>query len=106
MYIKRYLEEQILKASNQFSVVMLTGARQTGKSTMLMRIKEKERAYVSLRDRRNRMLAENDPTLFFQTFGDCLLIDEFQEVPSLLDEMLVIIEKRSFPGSNTGACSG
>ena len=44
------------------------------------------------------MLAENDPTLFFQTFGDCLLIDEFQEVPSLLDEMLVIIEKKKLSG--------
>ena len=40
MYIKRHLEKEILKASKNYPVVMVCGARQVGKSTMLNHIKE------------------------------------------------------------------
>ena len=94
MYIERVLEKQILKASEQYPVVMLCGQRQVGKSTMLFRIKSEQRQYVTLDDRNAKRLAENDPELFFETYGDCLLIDEFQRVPSLLIEIKKIVDRR------------
>ena len=94
MYIERVLEKQILKASEQYPVVMLCGQRQVGKSTMLFHIKSEQRQYVTLDDRNAKRLAENDPELFFETYGDCLLIDEFQRVPSLLIEIKKIVDRR------------
>ncbi len=48
MYIKRYLEEQILTASNYYPVVMVCVERQVGKSTMLYHIKKENIKYVTL----------------------------------------------------------
>lgn len=103
MYIERVLEKQILKASEQYPVVMLCGQRQVGKSTMLFHIKSAERMYVTLDDRNAKRLAEHDPELFFETYGDCLIIDEFQRVPSLLLEIKKIVDRRRLMGE---PCNG
>ena len=87
MYISRHLEQSIREASRDYPVVMVSGARQVGKSTMLHHIMEPERRYVTLDDANARRLALQDPVLFFETYGAPLLIDEFQRVPSLLLEM-------------------
>lgn len=87
MYIKRFLEKQIIKASGQYPVVMVCGQRQVGKSTMLHHIMNKKRKYVTLDDFNAFRLATTDPALFFDTYGDCLLIDEFQRAPNLLLEI-------------------
>ena len=98
MYIKRHLEEQIIKASKYYPVVMVCGQRQVGKSTMLNHIKEPERRYVTLDDMNARRLAEQDPALFFETYGCPLLIDEFQRVPSVLIEMKRIVDEKALKG--------
>lgn len=100
MYIKRHLEEQILDASRYYPVVMVCGQRQVGKSTMLNHIKEPNRRYVTLDDGNARRLATNDPTLFFETYGYPLLIDEFQRVPSLLLEMKKIVDQKALGGED------
>lgn len=87
MYIKRHLEESILKSSAEYPALMLCGQRQVGKSTMLYHIKEATRTYVSLDDINARRLAESDPGLFFETYTPPVLIDEFQRVPSILLEI-------------------
>lgn len=100
LYIKRHLEEQILDASRYYPVVMVCGQRQVGKSTMLNHIKEPNRRYVTLDDGNARRLATNDPTLFFETYGYPLLIDEFQRVPSLLLEMKKIVDQKALGGED------
>lgn len=100
MYIARNIEESILKTSKEYPVVMVCGQRQVGKSTMLNHIKESERKYVSFDDRNARRLAETDPTLFFETYGYPILIDEFQKVPSILDTIKDIIDKLSYEGKD------
>lgn len=98
MYIKRHLENQITKASKYYPVVMVCGARQVGKSTLLNHLREDDRNYVSLDDMNARRLAENDPTLFFETYGLPILIDEFQRVPSILLEIKRIVDKKALNG--------
>lgn len=98
MYIKRHLENEILKASKYYPVVMVCGQRQVGKSTMLNHIREDNRRYVSLDDMNARRLAETDPELFFETYGLPILIDEFQRVPSILLEIKKIVDEKALNG--------
>lgn len=100
MYIKRHLEERVLEASQYYPVVMVCGQRQVGKSTMLNHIREPERRYVTLDDGNARRLAENDPALFFETYGYPLLIDEFQRVPSILLEIKRIVDQKALDGED------
>lgn len=99
-YIKRGMEDMILKVSGQYPVVMVCGQRQTGKSTMLKHISEPDRVYVSFDRLETRRLAENDPALFFETYGHKLLIDEFQRVPSILLAMKDIVDSAQDNGED------
>lgn len=92
-YIKRSLERKFLKMSETFKVVMVTGARQVGKSTMLKHLaKDSERKYVSMDDADLRELANRDPKLFFQMYQPPLLIDEVQKAPALFEEIKIICD--------------
>ena len=97
MYIKRNIEEAIIK---EYPVVMVCGQRQVGKSTMLNHIKENNRRYVSFDDRQAKRLAETDPTLFFETYGYPILIDEFQKVPTILETIKDISDKLGYEGKD------
>ena len=64
MYLSRTLESAFLDASTQFPVLLLTGPRQVGKTTLLQHLCGKERRYVTLDDLTLRELASEDPVLF------------------------------------------
>nr|WP_297395468.1 ATP-binding protein [uncultured Peptostreptococcus sp.] len=100
MYIKRFLEEQVLEASKSYPIVMVCGQRQVGKSTMLYHIKEGDRTYITLDDINARRLAETDPALFFETYPAPLIIDEFQRVPSLTMELKRIVDEKALKGQD------
>jgi predicted AAA+ superfamily ATPase len=84
MYVPRTLEPAIVRASQQFPVVLLTGARQVGKTTLLRQLSQDGRAYVTLDDPLVLSLAKSDPALFMQRFPPPVLIDEIQYAPELL----------------------
>ena len=84
MYVPRTLEPAIVRASQQFPVVLLTGARQVGKTTLLRHLSQDGRAYVTLDDPLVLSLAKSDPALFMQRFPPPVLIDEIQYAPELL----------------------
>lgn len=61
-YIKRELEQVVLEVSKEYPVVILTGPRQVGKTTMLQKLMQgSERNYVTLDDLNERALAQSDP---------------------------------------------
>jgi predicted AAA+ superfamily ATPase len=83
-YIPRYLERKILDLSGFFKAVLVTGQRQTGKTTMLKHLAEgQNRGYVSLDNPADRELAKNDPSYFLQIHKPPLMIDEVQYAPEL-----------------------
>ena len=85
MYIARNIEQTINRISNQFKVLLLTGARQVGKTTLLKHLAQNSnRTYVTLDDLAVRSLALSDPALFLQRYTPPLLIDEIQYAPQLL----------------------
>lgn len=98
MYIKRQIEDTILNASETFPAVLLTGPRQTGKSTVLKHLSEEARTYVTLDDPQIRYLASNSPELFFQRFQPPLLIDEIQYAPQLFPYIKMICDERQENG--------
>jgi len=98
-YIDRELEEKVKAVSREYSCIMLTGARQTGKTTLLKKIAEKDRNYVTLDDLEERHLAQTDPALFLQLHSIPLLIDEAQYAPQLFPYIKIEIDKGIPPGS-------
>jgi predicted AAA+ superfamily ATPase len=95
MYINRLLTNYVLKASKTFPVVLLTGPRQSGKTTLLRKISEAKRSFVSLDDLVIRDLALSDPKLFFQRFQPPLFIDEIQYAPNLLSYIKISVDERT-----------
>ena len=96
MYIKRVMEKTIKKMVNEFPVIVISGARQVGKSTMLQMIKEDNMNYVTLDDLDARNLALSDPKYFFFFFSHPLLIDEIQYAPNLLPYIKMIVDDEKF----------
>ena len=93
-YIHRSLERKFLKMSSAFKVVMVTGARQVGKSTMLKYLaQDTGRTYVSMDDADIRDLAERDPKLFFQMYKPPILIDEVQKAPALFEQIKILCDE-------------
>ena len=78
MYIKRALEELIIKISKTFPVLLVTGPRQVGKTTLLQYLADENRKYVTLDDPEVRFLAKTDPALFMQRYTPPVLIDDMQ----------------------------
>ena len=65
-YMERSLERKFLRMSSFFKAVLVTGARQVGKTTMLKNLaKEQNRTYVSMDNTMTRILAKSDPVFFF-----------------------------------------
>ena len=85
-YIERELERKFIKLNKVFKAILLTGARQVGKTTMLKQLaKDEKRTFVTMDDIQNRTLAQSDPKLFFQMYKPPILIDEVQKAPELFE---------------------
>lgn len=97
MYIQRTIETAIKRMNASFPVVMITGARQVGKTTVF-KCCETERHYVSLDTLENRKLAKENPALFLQRFEAPLLIDEIQYAPELLPYIKAIVDEKQEKG--------
>lgn len=93
-YIHRTLERKFLKMSSAFKVVMVTGARQVGKSTMLKTLaQDTGRTFASMDDSELRELAQRDPKLFFQIYKPPILIDEVQKAPALFEQVKILCDE-------------
>lgn len=98
MYIPRHIESVVTQASETFSVVMVTGARQVGKTTMLQKLAGEERRYVTLDSPLDRALAIEEPELFLQRHTPPVLIDEFQYAPELLTFIKMYVDRQGKAG--------
>lgn len=91
MFLARTLSASLSRLEAQFPVVLVTGARQVGKSTLLKEA-HPDIPYVSLDDPDLRLLAQNDPKLFVQRFPAPLIIDEVQYAPALFSVLKLVID--------------
>ena len=93
-YMKRSLEKVVMEACNEYQVIIVTGPRQVGKTTMLQKLMEgTNRSYVTLDDLNERALAQSDPEMFFQMHKPPILIDEVQYAPQLFTYIKILADR-------------
>jgi len=83
-YIQRTIEETLKKAANEFPVVVLTGPRQSGKTTVLQHLFSADADYISLEAPDIREAAMRDPRGFLAQHQPPVVIDEVQYAADLL----------------------
>lgn len=100
MYINREIESKIQYLSEHFPVVMICGARQVGKTTVLKRFAELHPGiqYVTLDYPKLRLLAREDPELFLQQYQAPVIIDEIQYAPELLPYIKIKADEKKENG--------
>lgn len=89
---ERTLKNTIKRVSSTFPVLLLTGPRQAGKTTLLEECGD-DRNYVTLDDLEARNLATTDPALFLQAYKTPLTIDEVQYAPQLFPYIKMAVDK-------------
>ena len=98
-YMERALERKFLHMSSFFKAVLVTGARQVGKTTMLKHLAANQnRTYVSMDNTMARALAKSDPMLFFQTYKPPIIIDEIQKAPELFEQIKIMCDENEERG--------
>lgn len=96
----RWQKSSLKEALASRRVVMLTGARQCGKTTLAKTLVDDDVSYRTLDDRTTRQAAESDPHLFVKHVADggVLIIDEVQKVPDLLPAIKQVVDRDNRPG--------
>ena len=92
MYLHRSIESVLVKAINQTKVVLVTGARQTGKTTVIRKVFS-DFNYITLDDENMLILAKTDPPLFFKDQEYPLIIDEVQYAEELFRTIKLIVDR-------------
>ena len=98
-YINRKIEPVVREASKYYSVISVTGPRQSGKSTLLKHLFSDYKEF-SMKDVHIRDYAMNDPVAFLQQTTDGMFIDEVQKAPVLMEYIQGIVDRhpeRRFP---------
>lgn len=98
MYIRREIEQTIDSMLRQLKVVLVTGARQVGKTTVLEERLGDRFSYVTMENPASYDLALSDAVLFFQSQDLPLIIDEVQRVPTLFQTTKWIVDQSSEKG--------
>ena len=97
MYIKRHIEETVNSISKMFGVIMLSGSRQVGKTTLLKTVTEGIK-YVTLDDPILLAQAINEPGTFFKDSPPPIFVDEVQYAPSLFPYIKMHIDSTKEKG--------
>ena len=95
-YKNRSIEKKLNEMKDTYPVIMITGPRQVGKTTLLnylMTTSTEKINFISLDDMKLRIQANDDPELFLRTHETPLIIDEFQYAPNLLSYIKINIDK-------------
>ena len=91
MYIKRAMEEVILQADKTFKATLITGARQTGKSTVLQALFP-NRKNITFDDAYLEEQAKKNPDMFLQINQPPITMDEVQYVPELFRQIKMVCD--------------
>jgi len=94
MFADRTLAQSLKKVTKTFPVVLVTGPRQVGKTTLLEKCAPPSMKYVSLDSLPERALAQEDPALFIQRYAPPVIIDEIQYAPELFTSIKIEVDKQ------------
>ena len=94
----RTLSKVIRRAIKTFPALVVTGPRQSGKTTLLKHLFSKTHRLVTLEDPDVRIRAREDPLKFLEQYHPPVIIDEIQYVPELLSYIKTKIDQKRTPG--------
>lgn len=94
----RWQSKILHKALKTRRVILISGARQCGKTTLAKQLNLPNTSYRTLDDLALKELAENDPRSFVKHQEGTLIIDEIQRVPSLLSAIKIVVDENNRPG--------
>ncbi|MCL2672040.1 MAG: ATP-binding protein [Clostridiales bacterium] len=97
MYIQRHIEPVISRIAKRKPVLVLTGARQVGKSTTLREV-YRDINYISLNRPLVRQSARENPSLFFETYRPPIVVDEIQRAAEMFDYIKDIVDDSKTKG--------
>jgi len=97
-YIKREIENFILKNIDGFPVILITGPRQSGKTTLVKNL-FKNYDYISLENLDYSEFAKEDPKGFLEKYSKNVIFDEIQNVPSLISYIQGIVDEERKPAT-------
>ncbi|MEI8295818.1 MAG: ATP-binding protein [Alphaproteobacteria bacterium] len=97
---QRFIAENLKKAAQDTPVIMMCGARQTGKSTLLMNFGQgiPKLKYKTLDDLTTRSFAQQNPQDFLEGLATPLILDEVQHVPELFQAIKYFVDRDRKPG--------
>lgn len=95
--VTREAVQKIIQLSKSFKAIAITGARQTGKTTLVTEI-FKEKIYVSLENPDTRNFAITDPRGFLANYPNGAILDEVQRVPNLFSYLQEILDESKTKG--------
>ena len=91
MYIKRHIEETVLRRAKMKGAVVVTGARQVGKTTLIENLKP-EIPKVTFDDLPTRQRAINSPSIFFNITPPPIFVDEVQYAPQIFHYIKILLD--------------
>ena len=97
-YYRRSIEQVINEYKEQFPILLLTGPRQVGKSTLFKELFQEEYKYFSLDDPILKEQIVNDPRLFLKNNPEKLIIDEVQYAPSIFPYLKMKVDENREDG--------
>jgi hypothetical protein len=97
LYVKRDIEALLVKHLESFSVIAVSGARQTGKTTLLKHLLKRTHDFVSFDDLNKRNHAVKDPKGFVDSLKDHTVIDEIQYAPDILSYIKIRVDNSRLP---------
>ena len=97
MLYKRHADETIIKLSKMFGAVLVTGARQVGKTTLLKMVANTAK-YVTLDDKIQLASAFEQSNTFFKDNPPPVFVDEVQYAPNLFPQIKIILDRDKLKG--------
>lgn len=94
---ERKMSQELRSASKKYPVVIITGPRQSGKTTLVKSVFP-DKPYANLESLSTRELAETDPIGFLDRFPEGAILDEIQRCPKLLSEIQVRVDEAEISG--------
>ena len=95
--IQREISSKALALAQKFPIIVVTGPRQSGKSTLVKHIFA-QKPYISLEDPDIRLLTETDPRGFLSNYPDGAILDEIQRTPKLFSYLQGIVDAKNQEG--------
>lgn len=92
-YVRREMELVLKETVKQFPALIVTGPRQSGKTTLLKHLFARSHRYVSMDNPDLRLMAKDEPGLFLENYPPPVIIDEIQYAPGIFSHIKLLIDR-------------